>query len=68
MLIDFPTYVNIRCEKYKITTLHRTVSGYIDIPNRPNDDLGICISCDNILILDEWYREYIEKNGFIIRT
>ena len=60
MLIDFPTYVNIKCEKCKIMTLHRTISGYIDIPNRPKDDLGICVSCDNTIILDDWYREYIK--------
>lgn len=59
MLIDFPTYINIKCKICHITTLHMTFSGYPDIPNRPKDDIAECIVCNNAFILDEWYKEHI---------
>lgn len=59
MLIDFPTYVNIKCKKCMITTLHRTYTGYPDIPNRPNNDLAECIVCGNIFNLDDWYKDIV---------
>lgn len=51
MLIDFPTYINIKCEKCQITALHSIYTGYPDIPNRPKYDQAICIVCDNTIIL-----------------
>lgn len=60
MLIDFPTYINIRCKICNTTTLHRTFSGYPDIPNRPKDDIAECIVCNNIYILDDWYKEHVK--------
>ncbi len=54
MLIDFPTYINIKCEICRITTLHRTYTGYSDIINRPKDDIARCIVCGNAFILDLW--------------
>ena len=65
MLIDFPTYINIKCEKCKIVTLHRTYSGYLDIESRPKDDLAECIVCGHISIMDKWYKEYIGRSGTI---
>jgi len=67
MLIDFPTYINIKCEKCRITTLHRTYSGYPDIPNRPKDDLAECIACGNTFVLDNWYKEYMKKRKYQIK-
>jgi ribosomal protein L37AE/L43A len=58
MLIDFPEYINIKCKKCKITTLHRLYSGYPDIPNRPKNDLAECIVCTNTFILDDWYKKH----------
>lgn len=42
-----------------ITTLHRTYTGYPDIPNRPNNDLAECIVCGNIFNLDDWYKDIV---------
>lgn len=61
MLIDFPTYINIKCEKCQIVTLHSTITGYPDIPNKPKYDMAKCIVCGNTFILDDWYKEYIRK-------
>jgi predicted nucleic-acid-binding Zn-ribbon protein len=61
LLIDFPTYINIKCENCLITTLHRTHTGYPDIPNRPKHDKAECIVCGNTFILDNWYKEHIGK-------
>ena len=61
MLIDFPTYINMKCEKCQITTLHRMFTGYPDIPNKPKYDMAKCIVCENTFILDDWYKEYIVK-------
>ena len=61
MLIDFPTYINIKCKNCKITTLHKTYSGYPDIPNKPKNDEAECIVCRNTFILDEWYKEHVKE-------
>lgn len=66
MLIDFPTYINMKCKVCRIATLHRTFTGYPDIPNKSKDDHAECIACGNSIILDDWYREYIGRSGMLI--
>ena len=61
MLIDFPTYINLKCKNCHITTLHRTYTGYPDIENKPKQDIAKCVACDNIVLLDNWYREMCLK-------
>lgn len=57
----------MKCKVCQITTLHRTFTGYPDIPNRLKDDKVECIVCGNTFVLDDWYKEYIGKRGMIIR-